>query len=79
MPTMEVQDFEHFNYDEQPLTLDEAIKKASKLRQADSNSFYRVRQVSDSRGTFVVKKVTKSSVYADFVARLFKLTRSARR
>lgn len=73
MPTLEAQDYERFSYDEAPLTLDEAVKKARDLRQGDSSNFYRVELASESGTDFTVKKVSKASVYADFIARVAKL------
>lgn len=72
MPTLESLEYERFSYDESALTLDEAVKKASDLRKKDSESFYRVEPAGDG---FTVKKVSMSSVYAEFLARAVKLTR----
>lgn len=71
MPMLEVQDYENFSYDEQSLTLDEAIKKARDLRRNDSHNFYRVKQANENG--FTVKKVSMSSVYADFIAKMARL------
>lgn len=74
MPTLEVQDYEHFSYDDAPLSLDEAVKKASDLRRRDSENFYRITPLNESNTSFAVKKVSIASVYAEFVARVSKLT-----
>ena len=80
MPTLEVQDYEKFRYDESALTLDEAMKKAAELRRKDSSNFYRIENVDESRTTFTVAKVPISTVYADFIARIAKIVgRSTRR
>jgi len=84
MPILETQEYEQFSYDEQPLTLDEAIKKARDLRRTDPANFYRVKHGNEGRTMFTVKKIPASSVYADFVAKMAKLTgrfsiRTARR
>lgn len=84
MPVLEAQEYEHFSYDEQPLTLDEAIKKARDLRRDDSRNFYRIRHANEGGTTFTIKKVPVSSVYAEFVGKMVKLAgrlsvRSARR
>jgi hypothetical protein len=77
MPTLESLDYERFSFDD-PLTLDEAVKKAEALRRKDASSFYRVEHTNESRTTFTVKKVPKASVYADFVARALKLLGATR-
>jgi hypothetical protein len=73
MPALEAQDYERFSYDEAPLTLDEAVKKANDLRRKDSANFYRVEHTDDARTTFTVTKIPVSSVYADFIARVAKV------
>ena len=72
MPTLEVPSYEHFSFDETPMSLDEAIKKASELRKSDSENFYRVRPANDKGTTFIVAKVPASSIYADLAARVAK-------
>ena len=72
MPTLEVQDYEHFSFDENPLSLDEAIKKASELRKGDKENFYRVKPANDKATTFVVTKVPATAIYADLAARVAK-------
>jgi hypothetical protein len=78
MPTIEAREYERFSYDD-PLTLDEAVKKASELRRRDSANFYRVENVDEGRNAFTVKKVPVASVYADFIASVFKLQAYLRR
>jgi len=73
MPTLEVQDYEHFSFDDSPLTLDEAVKKASELRKKDAENFYRIEPANEGNTSFKVTKVRATSVYADFVARMVKL------
>jgi hypothetical protein len=73
-PTLEIQDYEHFRYDESPLTLDEAVKKAGELRKKDSENFYRIEPANQDGTTFTVKKVSAASLYAELVARMSKLT-----
>ena len=72
MPTFEAQDYEHFSFDE-PLTLDDAVKKARDLRRNDSSNFYRIEHMDATGNTFIVKKVSVSSAYADFMAHVVKL------
>jgi len=73
MSMIGVQDYEHFSFDDRPLTLDEAVKKASQLRKSDTENFYRIEPVNDVHTSFKVTKVHAASVYADFVARVSKL------
>jgi len=73
MPTLEIQDYEHFCYDESPLTLDEAVKKASELRKNDSENVYRIEPANEGRTAFTVTRVSAALVYAEFVARISKL------
>ena len=76
MPTLEAQEYERFSYDEanlHPLSLEEAVKKAAELRRKDSSNFYRVECADEAHTTFTVKTVPVSFVYADFVARVFKV------
>jgi hypothetical protein len=73
MPALEIQDYEHFSYDEPSLTLDEAVRKSSELRKKDGNNFYRIVPVNDSATTFAVKKVPVSEVYADLAARVARI------
>jgi hypothetical protein len=73
MPTLEIQDYEHFRYDESPLTLDEAVKKAGDLRKKDSENFYRIEPANEAGTAFTVTKVSAASIYAEFVARVSKL------
>ena len=76
MPTLETLDYERFSYDEanqQPLSLDEAIKKASELRRSDKSHFYRIEFADDSNSNFRINKVAVSSVYSDFLSRVTKL------
>jgi hypothetical protein len=73
MPTLEVQDYEHFSYDDAPLSLDEAIKKASDLRKKDAENFFRVEPASEDNTSFKVTKIRAASVYADFLARMVKM------
>lgn len=75
MPTLEVQDYEYFSYDESPLSLDEAIKKSSELRKADAENFYRVRPANDKNTAFVVLKVPVTSVYAELAERVSNMAR----
>jgi hypothetical protein len=75
MPTLEAQDYEYFSYDESPLSLDEAIKKASELRRADAENFYRIRPANDKNTSFVVLKVPVASVYAELAARVSNMAR----
>jgi uncharacterized iron-regulated membrane protein len=76
MPTLEALDYERFSYDEaneNPLTLDEAVKKAKALRRKDAANFYRIKHTDEGGTSFVVTKVPVSSVYADFVAHAAKV------
>lgn len=76
MPTLEATEYERFSFDEadqNALTLDEALKKAKKLRKNDAANFYRIEWADDSHTTFMVKKVPVASVYADFMSRIAKL------
>jgi hypothetical protein len=73
MPTLEVQDYEHFSYDDAPLNLDEAIKRAGELRKKDTENFYRIRPTNESGTSFVVKKVPASAVYAELAGRVAKV------
>jgi hypothetical protein len=73
MPTLEVQDYEHFSFDDRPLTLDEAVQKASELRKNDAVNFYRIEPANEANTSFKITKVRAASVYADFVARMCKL------
>jgi hypothetical protein len=75
MPTLEAQDYERFSFDEHPLTLDEAIKKANELRRKDSANFYRIEHTNEDRTAFAVTKVPVASVYADFIAKALKMMR----
>jgi len=77
MPTMEMQEYDQFRYDEPTLTLDEAVKKASELRRKDHEHFYRIEPANDKITTFRVTKISSASVYADFLARVAKLATSA--
>lgn len=70
MPTLEVQEFEHFNYDEPTLSLDEAVKKAQELRKSGSGNFYRVSPANEKGTAFVVKTIPASTVYGELGARV---------
>ena len=72
MPTLEALEYERFSYDERPLTLDEALAKAAELRRKDSSNFYRIEHINEGRTAFRIKKVSATSVYADFAARVAK-------
>jgi hypothetical protein len=73
MPTLEAREYEHFSYDESPLTLDEAVKKASELRKNDAENFYRIEPANEDKTSFKVTKVPVASVYAGLVARVSRL------
>jgi hypothetical protein len=77
MPSLEAIDYDTFTIEgagERPLTLDEAVKKASQLRRKDvGNNFYRIVRVDENKNAFIVRRVAAASVYADFAARVSKL------
>jgi hypothetical protein len=83
MPTLEAQEYDRFTFDEpiqRSLTLEEAVQKARDLRRNDSTNFYRVEQADESGVAFKVISIPVASVYADFMARVAKVTgRFARR
>jgi hypothetical protein len=73
MLTLEGTEYDRFRIDDleqKALTLDEAAKKASELRKGDSKNFYRVEIADEASGTFRVKKVDTSEVYAGFLGRV---------
>ena len=72
MPTLEHTEYERFSYEENvaSLSLDEAIKRASDLRKADSTHFYRIERVDPTSDAFRVDKVSVASAYAEFMARI---------
>ncbi|MFZ0393300.1 MAG: hypothetical protein WCF17_11665 [Terracidiphilus sp.] len=76
MPTLEGTDYDRFSIEDmgqQPLTLEEAVRKAKELRQGDPTNFYRVEIADEANMTFKVKKVDASSVYAEFMGRVTNL------
>jgi hypothetical protein len=75
MPTLDhIADYERFRFDENLLSLDEAVRKAQDLRRRDSSNFYRVEQRNeDAVAGFAVVEVPARSVYADFLARVAKM------
>ncbi|HTV83084.1 MAG TPA: hypothetical protein VME18_10570 [Acidobacteriaceae bacterium] len=76
MPTLDATEYERFSLDQadqNPLPLDEAVKKAAEMRRNDPVNFYRVEYANESQSGFVVNKVEASTVYAEFFARMAKL------
>jgi hypothetical protein len=75
MPTLDATEYERFSFDEAnraPLSLDEAVKQAREKRSSDPANFYRVKMADEGQMTFYVAKISKASVYADFLARVTK-------
>ena len=73
MLTLEGTEYDRFTIDDpeqKALTLDEAVRKAHELRKGDSKNFYRVEIADEASGTFRVKKVDASSLYAAFLGRV---------
>jgi shikimate 5-dehydrogenase len=83
----ETTDYDRFGYkhfDEQPLSLEEAVKKAQDLRSRDQHNVYRVMPLDEEMMQFCVEKVGKSELYADLLSRFVKawtdfIVRSSRR
>jgi hypothetical protein len=74
LPTLETQtDYDLFDYEDsdQPLSLEEAISRASRLRSLDKSRVYRVVPVDTSQTGFRVKAVSREEIQADFFARLY--------
>jgi hypothetical protein len=73
MPTLETE-YDRFSYGEtEPsLSLDEAVKRASELRQKNPGNFYRICSNDEKLSGFRVKTVSAAEVYSDFIARMAK-------
>lgn len=68
-------DYERFsyeNFDESPLTLEEAVRKANILRSHDSQHVYRVVPFDDELKGFYVESASKTELYANFLSRILK-------
>lgn len=67
----EYDQFQYSDYAEQPFSsLEEAILKAARLRDADPHRFYRVVPTDPDLTAFRVESVSKVKVYADFLGRI---------
>jgi len=73
MDTVDYERFEYKHFDEQPLSLEEAIKQAQSLRARDESSVYRVIPLDDDLTGFRVDKVDKSELYASLLSKITKL------
>ncbi|MGC9223945.1 MAG: hypothetical protein ACP5E2_08465 [Terracidiphilus sp.] len=76
MPVLEATEYERFSFDEagqHALTLDEAVRKAKEFRKNDPANFYRIEPADDQHTTFTIREVPVASVYADFMAKVFKI------
>jgi hypothetical protein len=65
-------DFDRFSYrhfDEQPLTLEEAVKKSQEQKKADPLAAYRVVPTDDQMTGFRIERVSREKLYADFLKR----------
>ena len=60
--------FDYRYYDEEPLRLDQAAKKADQLSAEDPNSFYRVVPTDDRLSGFRIEKIPTVQLYFDFIA-----------
>jgi hypothetical protein len=73
MDTLDYERFEYKHFDEQPLSLEEAIKKAQALKAGDESSVFRVIPLDDELTGFCVEKVDKSELYTSLLSRVTKL------
>lgn len=68
--TLDYELFDFKDFDEQPLGLGDAIRKAQKLRATDPYNFYRVVPADAELTAFRVEKVSRAEVYVDFLSRI---------
>lgn len=68
--TTDYERFEYKHYDETPLTLEEAVKKAQALRSGDEDSVYRVMPLDDEMTYFYVDRIAKGELYASLLSRV---------
>lgn len=62
--------FDYNGYDQTPLSLEDAIKKASELRHNDPGKVHRVVPADRTISTFYVDSIPAAEVYADLLSRL---------
>lgn len=69
METIEYDTFDYKHFDESPLSLEEAARKASDLREEDPTRFHRIVSIDKGLSGFRVESVSKRAVYAEVLGR----------
>jgi hypothetical protein len=62
--------FDYKGYDQTPLSLEDAIKKSSELRQSDPTKIHRVAPADRDTSTFHIDSTPAVEVYADLLSKL---------
>jgi hypothetical protein len=66
----EYEQFDYKDYDQTPLSLEDAIKRASELRRDDPSRIHRVVPADRNTVTFHVDSTAAVEVYADLISRI---------
>lgn len=69
MPVSEYETFEYRLFEDAPLSLEDAIKKADQLRGADATRFHRVVPTDSNMVLFHVDSVSREHLYAELLSR----------
>jgi len=65
--------FDYKDYDQAPLSLEDAMKKASDLRRKDPNQIHRIVPADRGITTFQIDSVPAAEAYADLLSKLMRL------
>jgi hypothetical protein len=66
--TLDYESFDYKHFDEEPLKLDEAAKKAAELRRQDLRNVYRIVPTDSEMNGFRVEKTPREQLFVDFLS-----------